>query len=178
MSHKGAPNATCRFQLKGCQHILWVKTHNLGWLHVEILVCLLPIVGFTCRLLFLANGLSVTGSWLLVVGLKVAGSCVLEQWIISKCNGKSYSWQWSTALQQLLINNQLLLMLKLQSLATVFPIISWVAAWLPVKKWCRKVHSLECRLPLSWLNNRMQLPLYWLNNIIHSCTSWIRQSLL
>jgi hypothetical protein len=139
----------------GCQHILQVKNHNLGWLQVEILVCLLPIAGFTCWLLFLANGLSVEGSWLLVVGFKVAGSCVLEQSIVAKCNGKSYSWQWSTALQQLLINNQLLLMLKLQSLATVLPIIYWEAAWLLVKKWCRKLRPLECRLPLCLLNNRM-----------------------
>jgi hypothetical protein len=149
MSHKWAPSATCRFPLMGCQHILQIKTHNFGWLWVEILVCLLPIVGFSCRLLFLANGLSVVGSWLLVVGFEVAGSpCMLEQLIIAKCNGKSYSWQWSTALQKLLINNQLLLMLKLQSLATVLPIIHWEAAWLPVKKWCHKLHPPECRLPL------------------------------
>jgi hypothetical protein len=147
-----------------------------------------PTIWVDCRLRFwsvccsLQVSLAGCSSLLMGCQLRVCLNCLLWvsrlQVLARLSNGKSYSWQWSTALQQLLINNQLLLMLKLQSLATVFPIIYWVAAWLPVKKWCCKLHSLECRLPLSWLNNRMQLPLSWLNNIIHSCTSWIRQSLL
>jgi hypothetical protein len=147
-----------------------------------------PTIWVDCRLRFwsvccpMRVSLASCSSLLMGCQLWVRFDCSL--WVsrlqVLTClsNGKSYSWQWSTALQQLLINNQLLLMLKLQSLATVLPIIYWVAAWLPVKRWCRKLHSLECRLPLFLLNNRMQLPLSWLNNIIHSCTSWIRQSLL